>query len=129
MDALPRRGPDARRAATSQVAALRRLRMRSVAEQPVDERLRLERREIVRSLPQPHELDGHTELTLDRDDDAALRGAVELREDDARDSRDLTEDTRLHEPVLARRRVEDEKDLAQRGLLLDDTADLAELVH
>ena len=68
--------PDRRREATS-------------VDDGVDEALGVEGREVVRTLPQTDELDRDTELALDRDDDAALGGAVELGEDDAGDADDL----------------------------------------
>src|SRR6478672_5274766 len=95
----------------------------------VDEGLGVEGRKVVRSLTESDELDRDAELSLHRDDDAALRGAVELGQDDARHVDGLGEDLGLLEAVLARRGVEDEQDLVDLALLLDDALDLAELVH
>ena len=61
--------------------------------------------------PRPDELDGHAELALHRDDDAALGGAVELGQDDARDVDRLGEDLGLLQAVLARGGIEDEQHL------------------
>src|SRR3546814_5754773 len=44
------------------------------------------------------ELDGYAELALHLDDDAALRGAVELGQHDAGHVDDLAEDPRLDQP-------------------------------
>src|SRR4051794_26109245 len=104
-------------------------RLRRVAEQRVDERVRLERREVVRALTETDELDRDTELALHGDDDAALGGTVQLRQHDAADVGDLGEDAGLHEAVLARRRVEHEEHLVDRPMAFDDALDLAELVH
>src|SRR6476469_4638653 len=95
----------------------------------VDEGLGVEGGEVVGALAEADELDRHTELALDRDDDAALGGAVELGQDDARDVDRLGEDLGLLETVLPGRRVEDEEHLVDGALLLDDALDLAELVH
>ncbi len=48
------------------------------------------------------DLDGNPELRLDGEHDAALRGAVQLGEHDARDVDCFRELLGLHEPVLAR---------------------------
>src|SRR3954453_18457936 len=95
----------------------------------VDEGLGVEGREVVGTLAQADELDRHTELALDRDDDPALGRAVELGQDDARHVDRLGEDLGLLQAVLPGRRVEDEEHLVDGALLLDDALDLAELVH
>src|SRR3954471_6538840 len=95
----------------------------------VDEGLGVEGREVVGTLTEADELDRHTELALDRDDDAALGRAVELGQDDARHVDRLGEDLGLLQAVLPGRRVEDEEHLVDGALLLDDALDLAELVH
>ena len=60
------------------------------------------------------ELDRHTQLFRNRKDDAALRGAVELGHDQARDADGLVELLRLRERVLALARVEHEQHLVRR---------------
>ena len=89
----------------------------------------VERRHVVGALAEPDELDRYAELALDLHHDAALGGPVELGEHDAGDVDDLAEDAGLDEAVLAGGGVEDEQHLGDRGLLLDDPLDLAELVH
>ena len=56
----------------------------SVAEDRVHEHGRIEERQVVRAFAESDELDGHAELSLHRDDDAALGRSVELGQDDAR---------------------------------------------
>jgi hypothetical protein len=53
--------------------------LRVGAKQGLDERGRLERREVVLALAETDQLDRDAEFALDSDDDAALRRAVELR--------------------------------------------------
>src|SRR5690606_26968644 len=67
--------------------------------------------EILRALAEADVLDGDRELVADGEDDAALRRAVELREDDAGQLEGVLEHGRLRERVLARRRIEDEQRL------------------
>ena len=62
-------------------------------EEGVDERLGLEGGQVVGPLPQADELDGHPELTLHGDHDAALGRAIQLREHDARDTSTTSEKT------------------------------------
>ena len=95
----------------------------------VDERRRVERRHVVRALAETDELDRYAELALHLHHDAALGGPVELGEHDAGDVDDLAEDAGLDQAVLTGGGVEDEQDLGDRGDLLDDPLDLAELVH
>src|SRR5579871_3288185 len=71
-----------------------------VAEDRVDERLRVERRQVVRTLTEADELYGNFKLALHRDHDAALGGSVQLRQHDARYVHDLGEHPGLPEPVL-----------------------------
>ena len=66
---------------------------------------------------------------MDGHDDAPLGRAIELGEHDAGDSRGLGEHLGLLHAVLAGRRVEDEENLGDGGLLAHDALDLAELVH
>ena len=67
----------------------------------------------------------------DGDGDAALGGAIELREDDAGDARDVHELARLREAVLPDRRVEHEQHFVRRSfdLARRDAPDLVELGH
>ena len=53
-----------------------------VGEQGADEITRVEGDEVTDLLSQADQLDGDAELGLDREDDAALRASVELREHD-----------------------------------------------
>src|SRR5665647_3244099 len=101
----------------------------SVTEDPVDELDRIERGEIVHPFAEADQLDGDAKLALYLHDDAALRGSVELGEDDASDVDDLGERTSLGEAVLAGGGVENEQHLGDRGDLLDDPLHLAELIH
>ena len=77
---------------------------------PSDERLdvflRVERLEIVDALAEADVLHRHAQLLRDGNADAAFGRAVELRQDNARQTRRLTEDLRLLQSVLPRRRVE-----------------------
>ena len=104
---------------------------RSLLEQRRDERLRVERQQVLRLLPHPDEPDRDAELLLDREHDAALRGRVELGQDDARQADRVVERLRLGEAVLAGGGVEDEEglDTAPGQPLVDDAADLGQLVH
>src|SRR5699024_10726882 len=85
-------------------------RARSV-EECVDEAFGGEGREVVGAFAQSDELDRHSELALDGHDDAALGGAVELREHDSGDVDRLGEDLRLLHAVLPGGGVEDEEHL------------------
>src|SRR6185312_8978522 len=60
----------------------------------------VERLEVVERLAHADELHGQPELVRDREHNAALRGAVELREDDAGDVHGAAEEPRLLETVL-----------------------------
>src|SRR5215471_10640771 len=71
--------------------------------------LRVERRQVVERLPHADQLDRQAELVRDRDGDASLRAAVELRQHDAGDADRLAEEARLLQPVLPGRRVDDEQ--------------------
>ena len=93
--------------------------------------MRVERPEIVEPFADADELDGQPELVGDRDRHASSRGAVELRQRDAGDTGGLTEESRLLQAVLARRRVDDEQGLVRCALdsAGEHPADLGELVH
>src|SRR5699024_6838923 len=102
-------------------------------EECIDEAFGGERREVVGAFAQSDELDRHPELTLDGHDDAALGGAVELREHDSGDVDRLGEDLRLLHAVLPGGGVEDEEDLvdlvAHSQRAGGHALDLAEFVH
>ena len=100
-----------------------------LVQQCVHERFRVERCQVVRAFTQADELDGNAELLLDSDHDAALCGAVELGQHDTGDVHDIAEDLRLNHTVLAGGRVDNEQNLGDRSFLLDNTLDLAELIH
>ena len=135
-DAVRRRGgrprgvhPARGRSPTEPAAAGRRLR---VARAPAARRRRPPGRTGARSSapsPMPDQLDRHAQLALDGDHDAALGRAVQLGQHDAGHVDGLAEHPGLLEPVLAGGRVEHQQHLGDRGLLLDDPLDLAELVH
>ena len=103
--------------------------MGTSGEDAVDETFRIERSEIVRAFAQADELDGHAELLLHGDDDAALGGAVELGQDHAGDADRFGEHLGLRHAVLAGGGVEHEQHFVHRQVLFGDAADLAELVH
>src|SRR5690348_9955253 len=100
--AAPCRSGTGARAAHDTCAAI----LASGTEERVGELERIERDEIARALPHADDLHRETQLLLDHEHDAALRGAVELREHDPRDVDRVRELTRLHEPVLAGRSVD-----------------------
>src|SRR6185436_12774326 len=93
--------------------------------------VRVERAEVVDSLSHADELHGNAELMGDRDGDAALRRSVQLRQRDAGHARGLREEPCLLEPVLPRRRVDDEQRLVRSALepAGDHASYLGELVH
>ena len=76
--------------------------------------LRIERTQILQRLADPDQLDRDAELVGDRERDAALVGAVELGEDDARDVDGLAEQLRLTKAVLARGGVDGHERLVRR---------------
>src|SRR5213079_743445 len=78
----------------------RRHRVRLTRDEGPGEVLRVERPQILELLAHADQLDRQPELVRDRDRDAALRTAVELRECDARDADGLAEEARLLEAVL-----------------------------
>src|SRR5580693_4221297 len=91
----------------------------SLTEDRVDEDVRIEVRQVIGTLTEPHDLDGDAKLALDLDDDAALGGPVELRQDYAGDVDNLGEDACLPQAILAGSRVEHEQHLVHRAVLLD----------
>src|SRR6478735_11990126 len=103
----------------------------ALVEQGGDEGLGVEREEVLGLLPHADEPDRDAELALDGEHDAALGGRVELREHHAGEADGLVERLRLGEPVLAGRGVEHEErlHLGAGQALVDDAADLGQLVH
>src|SRR5439155_1719917 len=83
------------------------------------------------ALADADQLDRHLQLAHDPHDDAALGGAVELRQRDAGEADRLVEHARLGEAVLARRRVEDHERLVWTAgeLPLDHALELRQLFH
>src|SRR5689334_14706348 len=102
---------------------------RGLAQDRVDEGVGVEGGQIVRALAEADELDRNAQLTLDRDDDAALGRAVQLGQHDAGDVDHLGEHPGLAKPVLPGGGVEDQQHLVDRGLPFHHALDLAELVH
>ncbi len=92
---------------------------------------RVERPQVVEPFADADELHRQAELVRDRDGDAALRRAVELRQRDAGHADGVVEEPRLLQPVLAGRRVDDEQHLVRRALAPpgDHAPHLRELVH
>src|SRR3982750_1496524 len=92
---------------------------------------RIERLQVRDLLTDPDIADGDLQLVADPDDDAALRRAVELREDESGDAERLVELSRLRDRVLPRRGVDDEEDLVRRAgmRLLERALDPLELIH
>src|SRR5262245_33575828 len=84
-----------------------------------DERLRevvrVERAQVLERLAHADQLHGQAELVRDRDRDAALRAAVELRQRHSRDADGVVEQARLLHRVLPGRRVDDEQRLVRRA--------------
>src|SRR5512140_1746067 len=70
------------------------------ADERPGEVVRVEGAQVVELLPHADQLHGQAELVRDRDRDAALRRAVELRQGDAADAGSLAEEPRLLEAVL-----------------------------
>src|SRR5262245_32576077 len=84
-------------------------------EEGVDELVGIERDEVLGRLAHADDLHRQADLRLDREDDAAFRGAVELREDHPGHLDRVGELARLGETVLAGGRVDDEQHLLQRA--------------
>src|SRR6476659_7540830 len=76
-------------------------------EQGLHEGVGVEREEVLRLLPHPDEADRDAELALDREDDPALGGRIELRQDHAGEPARVVERLCLLEPVLAGRSLAD----------------------
>src|ERR1041384_901248 len=91
----------------------------------------IERPEVVEPFADADQLDRQAELVGDRDRDSAFRGAVQLRQRDARDLNRLAEEPRLLKAVLAGRRVDHEQRLVWRALelLADHATNLRQLLH
>ena len=75
---------------------------------------RPERLEVVGPLAGADEPHRNAQLLADRQHDAALRGPVQLRQHDPRHVHRLREGSGLGDPILTRRRVEDEQGLGDR---------------
>ena len=91
---------------------------------------RIEPFEIVHTLTHADPHDREPEVPGDRNDDPALRSAVELRENDRVERQRPIELARLHESVLTRRRVHDEhRPHRERALTLGYTLDLHQFRH
>ena len=73
--------------------------------------MRIEFAEILRLLADADESDRQPEPARDRDHDATLRGAVELRQHEPGDADSFVELDGLRQRVLTLVRIEDEKDL------------------
>src|SRR3954453_14577331 len=104
---------------------------RCLGEQCAGEVVGVERTQIVELLADADQLHRDAQLAGDRERDPALRGAVELGQDDAVDRHRLREELGLAQAVLAGRRVDDQQRLVRRvgQLLSDHAADLRELGH
>jgi hypothetical protein len=111
-------------------AVFKRIR-RLLAEERVRERLGVEWREVVGLLPQSDVPNGQAEIAADGERDAALGGAVELRQHDAGDAQRLVEDPRLRQRVLAAGRVDHQQHLVGRvrHQLRGGARDLLHLFH
>src|SRR5436190_4466791 len=107
------------------------MRATLLCDESPSEIVRIERPQIVERLPHADQLHGQAELVRDRDRDAALGTAVELRQRDAGDTDGLAEQPRLLQTVLPRGRVDDEQGLVRRALepAFDHAAHLRELLH
>src|SRR5215213_2763027 len=81
--------------------------------QRLDERIGVERLEVVDGLADADELDGEVDRLADGDDDAPFGGSVELGEDHPRAADRLGEDLGLADRVLAVGGVEHEQDLVR----------------
>jgi len=93
------------------------------------EHVRSEAGEVADPFALPHEFDGQTRLLLDRQDEAALRRAVELRQHKPGNPRMFNKRFGLREPVLSGRCVEHEQHFRHWRELLHDSSDLSKLIH
>src|SRR5579862_2317617 len=94
--------------------------------QRVDKFGRHEGAKVVGAFAEADELDRHFQLVDDRDQDATLRGRVELRDDDAGELRGSVKELGLRNGVLAVGSVDDEQRFGRRlaELALDHSAHL-----
>src|SRR6266511_1782346 len=100
-------------------------------EQGLDVGVGVERFEVFELLADADELYRQADLAFDAEDGAALRRAIQLRQDDPRTLYRLLEVLRLDDGVLTAGGVEDEQ-LLVRGAghgLADDAIDLLQLAH
>src|SRR5712692_43528 len=70
---------------------------------------------VVDLLAGAHEADGQAQLARDRDNDAALGRAIELREDDSGDANSRSEFAGLSKPVLPGGGVENQQNIVRRA--------------
>src|SRR5262249_276241 len=117
--------PRVLRLAKASFASARR-GVRSVGHQSAREIARIKGPQVVQPLPHADELHGQPELLRDRDGDAALGRAVDLRYADG-----AAEEACLLDTVLAGRRIDHEQRLVRGAVeaARDHPAHLAELVH
>ena len=76
--------------------------MPSSSDKIVDEFPCVKGAQVIDALAKAHELHRHLQLLCDGNDDATLGGAVQLGEDDARQTRRLLELPGLNEAILIR---------------------------
>jgi len=76
---------------------------------------RIERLQIIRLLPQPHEFDGQAEFLLNRDDHPPFAGAVQLGDDQSSERDCLVKLARLVEGVHPRGRIQNQQDFVRRA--------------
>ena len=95
--ARPPRGPGASHPASSGDPRRSGCSPSLAPQQTVGERFRAERPEIVRALADADEPDGHARAPPHAEDDAALRGAIHLRQDDPRQLHRVGERARLRD--------------------------------
>ncbi|CAM2148209.1 hypothetical protein PT2222_10431 [Paraburkholderia tropica] len=103
----------------------------SVAEQCVRKFFGHERLQILDLLAHADEVHRNRALARDRGENAALRGAVELGDDQAGETERVIERLHLRECILARVRVDHEQHFVRRAVegLADHALDLLELIH
>ena len=102
-----------------------------LVEEGVDEGLRLEECQVVGLLAYADVFDGQAYRLSDRDHNAAFRGTIQFRQDDAGALHGLGEMLGLADPVLARRGIQEQDHLVGRfgDLFPDDAMDLGQFLH